>query len=278
MIPSRKVNELRRFLEGDFEKNLLDSAILNLQSYHSLTFNNFAYAMREILRIVFHRLSPEEEIKKCSWYEKIREKKDVITRRQRYKYAIHGGIGEYLLSDFKLDKTIDIACEKLLIQIDILNSFTHVGETTYNLSIDLTKEKATNCFDAVLNVARLVNRVRNKLFKKIIQSLDEGLFEHTIYEYVENIDLIAENASVNRIEANKFINMKIDSNYVNFIALGHVNCLLQYGNKAEVAKGDGWSCTMEFPFSAPVKLEIQRPIGKKMTFGKIEVNTDSFYK
>ncbi|EXI35193.1 hypothetical protein J647_3742 [Acinetobacter baumannii 846928] len=278
MIPKNKVNEFRKYLEGDFEKNLLDSAILNLENHHSLTFNNFAYAMREMLRILFHRLSPEKEIRKCSWYADLKEPNDKITRRQRYKYAIQGGIGEFLLKQFGLDKSIERACSTLLKQIDVLNSFTHIGEHTYNLSADDTKDRAIQCFDAVLKVVRLIKRVRNKLFRHIIEYLDKELFKATVMEYVEKIDMIARTASVNEIKASKYINMEIDSSKVSFTVTGDVFCLLEYGNKIDIERGDGWSCYMNFDFKAPVVIKIKQPFGRHMNIGKIDVNIDSFYQ
>jgi len=278
MIPKNKIKEFKKYLDGDFENNLFDSAIVNLETYNSLTFNNFAYAMREMLRIVFHRLSPEDEIRKCSWYLDLKDPKDIITRRQRYKYAIQGGIGEFLLKQFRLDKSIEKACTSLLQQIEVLNNFTHIQKHTYNLSIEDTKEKANQCFDAVLKVVRLIKRVRNKLFKHIVEYLDERLLNKTVMEYVENIDLIAARASVEEIKANKFINMAIDSSSVSFTVSGDIYCLLEYGNKIDIENGDDWSCYMDFEFDAPVVIKIKRPFGSHMNIGKIFVNIDSFYE
>ncbi|MDC4276080.1 hypothetical protein NQ637_16765 [Acinetobacter baumannii] len=278
MIPKNKIKEFKKYLDGDFENNLFDSAIINLETYNSLTFNNFAYAMREMLRIVFHRLSPEEEIRKCSWYPDFKHPDDLITRRQRYKYAIQGGIGEFLLKQFRLDKSIEKACTSLLQQIEVLNNFTHIQKHTYNLSIEDTKEKANQCFDAVLKVVRLIKRVRNKLFKHIIEYLDKELFNKTVMEYVEHIDLIARTASVNEIRASKYINMEIDSSKVSFTVSGDVFCLLEYGNKDDIERGDGWSCYMDFDFKAPIEIKIKKPFGRHMSIGKINVNIDKFYK
>ncbi|HAV4974921.1 TPA: hypothetical protein JIY89_12150 [Acinetobacter baumannii] len=278
MIPKNKIKEFKKYLEGDFENNLLDSAILNLENHHSLTFNNFAYAMREMLRILFHRLSPEKEIRKCSWYPALKEPNDKITRRQRYKYAIQGGIGDFLLKQFRLDKSIEKACTTLLKQIEVLNSFTHIEEHTYNLSMDDTKDRANQCFDAVLKVVRLIKRVRNKLFKHIITYLDKRLLNKAVMEYVENIDLIAARASVEEIKANKFINMEIDSSRVSFTVSGNTNCLLEYGNRIDIKNGDDWSCYMDFDFKAPVVIKIEKPFGSHMKIGKIDVNIDKFFQ
>lgn len=278
MIKKNKINEFKKYLKGDFEKNLLESAILNLENHHSLTFNNFAYAMREILRIVFHRLSPEEEIRRCSWYPSLKDSNDKITRRQRYKYAIQGGIGEFLLKQFRLDESIEKACSSLLNQIEILNNYTHIGEKTYNLSLENTKDLANQCFDAVIKVLRLIKRVRNKLYKNIISSLDEELFNKTVMNYVENIDLIAARAYVNQIKANKFVDMQIDSSKVSFTVKGEINCLLEYGNKIDIENGDDWSFDMDFEFKAPVVIKINKPFGSHMNIGNIDVNIDKFYE
>lgn len=54
-----KINSV--LLDG-FEKELLNSAFINLLTPNALRLNNFAYALRELTRHVLHRLAPDNEL------------------------------------------------------------------------------------------------------------------------------------------------------------------------------------------------------------------------
>jgi len=82
MLDEKYIEKLNSFLKDDFEKDLFFAARKNLDAeYHSLTFNNFAYAMRELIRHLLHRSAPDEEIVQCSWYKYDSTSRSGITRR-----------------------------------------------------------------------------------------------------------------------------------------------------------------------------------------------------
>ena len=61
-----------RLVDG-FEKELFHAALYNLDDVNNrLRFNNFAYAMRELVRHVLDRLAPDVEVLGCSWWEEMR--------------------------------------------------------------------------------------------------------------------------------------------------------------------------------------------------------------
>lgn len=52
--------EIEKRLSGDFEHDLFDAALYNLNDVHNkLRFNNFAYSLRELTRHILARLAPD---------------------------------------------------------------------------------------------------------------------------------------------------------------------------------------------------------------------------
>ena len=91
-----------------FERELFNAAIKNLDDTNVLNLNNFAYAIRELVRNFLERLAPDEKVKGAPWYVEVlnADKKVTISRAQRMEYAIHGWLSnEFLKNVLKLDIT-----------------------------------------------------------------------------------------------------------------------------------------------------------------------------
>jgi hypothetical protein len=94
---------IKEILESEFEKELFDAAMANLNDdSNKLRYNNFAYSIRELSRHFLHRLSPEDDVKSCQWFEILTETGN-LTRTQRIKYAIHGGLTDEILTKLGFD-------------------------------------------------------------------------------------------------------------------------------------------------------------------------------
>ncbi|MCG8411309.1 MAG: hypothetical protein MI739_08495 [Bacteroidales bacterium] len=95
-----------KYIETDFELNLLKACHANLnQLSNDLRFNNYAYSLRELSRHLLKRLAPDKNLLLCSWYKnEIEGKENGITRNQRVKYAIQGGLSDtFIAEELKLD-------------------------------------------------------------------------------------------------------------------------------------------------------------------------------
>ena len=71
IVVLRKEHEqaLLSIADRGFEVELVKAAFDNLEAIGPLCFNNFGYALRELLRHVFHRLAPDEKIVQCAWFK-----------------------------------------------------------------------------------------------------------------------------------------------------------------------------------------------------------------
>ena len=279
MIDKKYIEKLNSFLKDGFEKDLFLAARKNLDAeYHSLTFNNFAYAIRELIRHVLHRSAPDEEILQCSWYKHDPTSKSGITRRQRLQYMIHGGLGVYLLEKLDLAQAINDACDNLLAQQKRLDSFTHIGSNTFGISLDDSKKLAEECIEAVIEIISIIDQIKQAVFEKIENTLDSHLLESTIFESCVEIEVLANRAYVEELYPEGFDEIKILSKKVIFIVKGKANCHFEYGSRKEWNEGDGTVIKPSFPFQAKVSVMIQEPFGEEIIVHRVGIDTDSWYE
>ncbi|MDM1757586.1 hypothetical protein HX127_08370 [Acinetobacter sp. 256-1] len=279
MINDECIQQLDSFLKDGFERNLFQAAIRNLSAeYHSLTFNNFAYAMRELIRHLLHRSAPDDEIRQCSWFQPDSTSKSGIIRRHRLQYMIHGGLGDYLLKKFGLDQIIEDVCDNLLLQQKTLDAFTHIGPTTFEIPQEECQKLAQECIEAVIKIISIIDQIKNAVFTKIEDTLDGHLLESTIYESIEEIEALARRASIEELYTTGFDKITILSNKVIFTVVGNANCYFEYGSRREWREGDGTVLMPSFPFQAEVSVMIEIPFGEAISVHHVGINTDSWYE
>lgn len=279
MIDEKYIEQLNFFLKDGFEKDLFHAARKNLNTeYHSLTFNNFAYAMRELIRHLLHRSAPDEEIRKCSWFKHDSTSKTGITRKHRLQYMIHGGLGAYLLKKMDLEIEINNACDNLISQQKILDSFTHIVPTTFAIPLETSKQLAQECIAAVIKIISIIKQIKNAVFQKIENTLDDHLLESILFESFAEIEILARRASIEQLYTEGFEEIKILPNKVMFTVIGTANCYFEYGSRKEWQEGDGTVLRPSFPFQAQVTVMIEQPFGEALSVQGVGINTDSWYE
>lgn len=263
---------LNPFFHDDFEKELFSAALKNLKSRNPLAFNNFAYALRELIRHFLHRLAPDEEIIKCSWYKPISDQ--MLTRADRLKYIIHGGLGKFILEKIYVYDRIQEALETLTKKINLLSKFTHVNPDTFNLKHKDKILLSIECLSAVKEVVELINETRQSVFEMIMEEIDDALNMRVAMDYVDNIDELSSHTTVDEIFSEVHNGISITSDNIKIQVQGTIGCNLQYGSRSD----DGCEIYMSFPFNVPVTIKIKQPLGEHLSLGHLHVNTRKFYE
>ena len=150
---AKLTKDFQNHLDNDFERQLF-SAILNnaYQLYNPLLINNFAYSMRELLRIILHSRAPDDELKICCWYNTSNRKP---SRRDRMKYMIHGGIDDtFLKSELSLD--FDSEVSDALNTINQLNKYTHITPKYFQLQTEEFLPVIQEIFNSLVSFLRCV--------------------------------------------------------------------------------------------------------------------------
>lgn len=263
--------ELIPLFKNSFEKKLFIASIKNLHGRNSLAFNNFSYAIRELIRHFLHRLSPDKDVIKCSWYKPMSNGK--ITRSDRIRYMIHGGLGNFILDKIYLRERIEEAQAELLKNIEVLNKYTHIEMNTFNLKSKAKYYLSIECLKAVREILKLVQETRESIFEFIMENIDDALNERVAMEYVESIDELSSHTMVDEIYSEIHNGVDISSDTIEINVVGTIGCNLQYGSRRDIE----FETYMSFPFNVPVSIKIKRPLGEHISLGHLSVNTEKFY-
>ena len=272
----------KKYIAEGFEQKLLDAAIYNLKDTgNALRFNNFAYSIRELSRHILHRLSPDDEVKNCSWYKQTSNDKSkiTITRGDRADYAIRGGFDNNQLNSLGLQDEIKAIKSKLKKTIDQLSEYTHINPDTFGLTDNDIEAKAADVISVFNDFFNEINSTRNTLIDKLKDQIDREVMDETLYNTNSDIDCTATHASIEEYEIQKITITNITSINVEIEVYGDVDVRQQYGSDGDQVRGDGYVTNITFPFKAVM----QAPITKKLKFFKIdgdisfEVDTSPFY-
>ena len=227
-----------------FEEALFEASTNYLKDTDDkLSFNSFAYSMRELSRIILHRLAPAEEIKKCPWYKPYYDpaKKEIITRAQRIQYAIQYGLKNYFLEKHLgiTKKIIDRDISFLLKQIDILNSYTHINENTFDIDFMQHKKQTDEVIFAFINFVDHILVTKESIQSKIFTHIEVELENACYNELRDDIDWLATHTRVEEYSINNMRITKIDSQYIYAEASVSVSIKQQYGSDGDVTRDDG---------------------------------------
>ena len=267
-------------LAPGFERELFHAAIANVDdTSNKLRLNNFAYSMRELIRIVLERLAPNAEVVNAPWFKpNDEEHPDKVTRSQRIKYAIQGW-----LSDDYVTHTLCIYHQdndkELRKNIDELSKYTHVMESTFNIEPVKITELALGALCNVQLFLMNVAAARYQVQRAAIDCIDEEMIEEFYYNVQNDIDILATHHEILAYTVTD-INLKDQDNAtITLEAIGNVQVRLQWGSDGDMRRGDGYETEMSFPFSSTLIASYKNKQGDVHIVSRtIDINTDQFYQ
>jgi len=242
--------EIEKRLSSDFEHDLFNAALYNLNDVHNkLRFNNFAYSLRELTRHILARLAPDKNVLNTAWFvPTTSEKPKQITRKQRIKYAIQGG----LLDDYVTDiLSIDVGeiGKKVNDSIDLLSKYTHVNPESFYIKEDTIREFSKGVIEAVLLLFQTIDESRSLLTNELEAHIDKSIINNLFYETINAIDCLATHYNIEDYSVDDIKLLDIDDTTVYFKAEGYVGVKLQYGSVGNLRRGDGMTMYESFPFT-----------------------------
>jgi len=214
-------NKIQPNLINDFERELREASFTNLSDKsNKLRFNNFAYSLRELSRHILKRLSPDDEVLKCQWYKNLIENRENgITRSQRVKYAVQGGI-----SDQYITNTLGIDVAKLNKEwkktIDRLSKYTHVNPDSFNLPDEKVNEYSQSACDCFESLFLQINDSRKLILEKLREHLMPRVYKEFLIEYNKKVKKPYSVWVPLTFEAKDIAIQSIDSNKIQFKSFG----------------------------------------------------------
>lgn len=245
---------LSDFVKTRFEKKLLNASLKNLSdNSNKFHFNNFAYGIRELSRHVLDGLAPLKEVEACPWYKNITGKKGQLSRSERIKYAIQGGLPDKVVSKiFNLEKE----SKAVLKAIDILNTYTHVNEKTFDLKESEVLSLSHRVVDAFSNFVNVIEKCRERLISKIEDRIYDLVMDYSVSDSLDSVAELSTHYSLESAWINDYHITKISSHSLSINAEGCLNTILQFGSNSDVKNDIGAELEMSFPFACLLTMEI----------------------
>lgn len=250
---------LRTFLEPGFEQQLFHAATANLaERQNPLRLNNYAYAVRELVRHVLHRLAPEDLVRQCSWYKCESNRAGSVTRKQRAQYAIHGGLPEEYVRD-TLRINIDSAKTALANAIDALSRLTHIEEAVFALPPNRVDEHVRETDAALDALCETIDSCRTELLAALSERIDRAVVDATLSETILAVDELATHHFIDEVYVEDVEVTDISARTIQIQVSGLIEVSLQWGSNSDVARGDGLQLGTAFPFNCELSCAVENP-------------------
>lgn len=273
-------NTILQYLKQGFEQDLFKAAIANVDDANNkLRLNNFAYAMRELIRTVLERLAPDDEVVNAPWFEpNDKDKPDKVTRTQRIKYAIQGWLSdEFVVETLGIEHSEND--KRLRKSIDTLSKYTHVTPLTFGLPpVEVTKcvldvLLQMQCF--LMDVAEAYAQIRNAA----MECIDAEMIEEFYMSTQNDLDIIATHYEILSYVVTRINTKSQDDDKIILDVSGFVNVRHQYGSDGDMRRGDGFEMKVRYPFSSKLIASYKNKEGNVHIVDKtIDIDTSSFYE
>lgn len=277
----KDTNELKELLKSDFQRELLDASIDNINDLkNKLRFNNFAYSMRELSRHILHSLSPDQEILDCSWYKNETSKPNRISRGQRIKYAIQGGLEDSFVDSELIEiKKLNSIKKKLKGSIDLLSKYTHVNPNTFDIADMEMIRLSEEVMKHLIEFAKTIIDSRKMIISEIHERISDEFIQHSISESIDAVDILATHHNVEEISVDHTEISQILSDRIIIEVEGTVSVRLQWGSNSDLKKDIGAEMHDTFPFNSTVEVKLNGSFeNAEVEIDKLEVNTDSWHE
>lgn len=275
-----KKQQILSYLKTDFEKDLFEAAIQNLnETGNKLCLNNFAYAARELTRHFLDRLAPDEEVRRAPWYEVYDPKKPkMVTREQKIKYAIQ----DFLSDDFtqkELQIDLSVISANLIKSINDLSKYTHVNPETFDASADIIYESSGNVMEDTLGFFKTIDEAQNQVMNAVDACITEEMVSQFYYNTFDEIDMLATHHEVLGYVVTELTPLSKDDETITMQADGFVIVRLQYGSDGDLRRGDGYETKENLPFTSNFVASYKNQEGDvHLVSAEIEVDNDSFFE
>lgn len=251
------LESLKKLLTTEFENDLFNEAINNLNSNSRIRFSNFAYVIRELIDTILKTRANDEDVKNCIWYEKPINTERKVLRYQRIRYIVHGGFDKNIF-----DKILSFDFENEINKInkyfrDVLSKHVHLNESCLNYTSQEIEQKIKNFEIIINNFLDMINAINNRIISFLTDSIEDIVTDEFISQTIGDLDILSTHTRVEYIDSIEIEIKRIESAKVVGTIYGNVGVSLQYGSDRDVNDdiGDIWEDA--YPFKIPFYIDIE---------------------
>lgn len=265
------IKEFEEHLETDFERKLLSASLRNYCSHgNPLRFNNFAYAMRELITHVLKRLAPDERVKASPWFKK-NNNNAPVTRKQQAKYIAQKHIPDHFLHKEILEELEDgIAWFNK--NFATLNALTHINERSlinnpkeFFENAKLLMELCSKIFDHFYGLESVIT-------ESIIDDVQNEVTEITRNNIPDELDILSSQTTVDWCNVDSIELLNLNDTHIYLLVRGTVEITRQYGQGEDYYAQDD-----SYPFNFAVSIETNDFSAISPLLNTVIVDTGSWY-
>lgn len=261
---------LQNVIATPFEHDLWEATLLNLKNPSKLQFNNFAYALRELIRHILHRMAPDEQLEKCRWFVKVPDQSP--TREARIKYCIHGGLSQSFLERKLQIKHIQTHVQQLIKTFQLLNKFTHITEGSFDLPEEEVKNLAKETFEALHGFIDKFNETRQLVIDTLAESLEEPIKSEIYLNGLSSLGEIAPAYNIDDVRIEELFIEHINALDILIKVQGQISCDQYYG-KGE----DATTISASHGFDSLVEVKLKQPLGSDIEILDLDADLAGWY-
>lgn len=275
-IPSDKILKI---LDPNFEQALYFASLACLDDRGSkLRYNNFAYSLRELSRHFLHRIAPNENVERCSWFEQVPNTKGP-TRSQRIRYAIQGGANDDFLESIDIiPEEYNHAISAIKNAIDSLNKFTHISEDVFGLRDTEVDKNVKEVDDSFESFVELIDSHRIKLKEALDTNIEDHMINAAISEAFTEINSLAPHYSLDEVYVDDYHVVEINESEIVVLVEGSLSVTLMYGSNSERREGDGLDIEDSYAFNTHIRYQINGDFPNDHEVDEFGVDTSSWYQ
>lgn len=238
--------------------------------------NLVASGLRELVTHVLHTLAPDDEVRRCVWFEQAKDTR-TVTRAQRARYIVQAGLPDAFVKDrLKLDAAR--LAKPLLEAMDGLHKATHVRADTV---VRKGSDVRAMLYDVLVEIPALLDETevaRDRINDAVSGALHNAVFESMILDTIQELDELSTHTRVEHHWIETIEVKRLDAEHIDFVVTGEIEVELQYGSDSDVANDIGMRSSDSYPYRAKVSGEAGNPLEIDPNAIRLTVDTSSFYE
>lgn len=238
--------------------------------------NMVASALRELVTYILHTLAPEDEVRRCCWFEQAKDTK-TVTRGQRARYIVQAGLPNDFVKE-KLKVDAGALAKPLLAAMDALHKATHVRAETVVRKGAAVREMLYEVLTEIHALIDEATQSREAIKDAAATALHNAVFESLILETIQELDELSTHTRVDGHSIDTITVKRLDATRIDYRVTGDVEVELQYGSNSDVANDIGMRSDDSYPYRAQVSAEAGKPLDIDAQAIRLHVDTSSFYE
>lgn len=238
--------------------------------------NLVASALRELATHVLHSLAPDDEVRRCVWFEQAKDTR-TVTRGQRARYIVQAGLPDDFVKK-KLKVDAGAMAKPVLDAMDKLHKATHVRAETVVYKGSAVREMLYDVLSEIHALLEEANQARYSIKDAVSTALHNAVFESLILDTIQELDELSTHTRVNGHMIDEIRVRRLDAAEIEYRVAGEVEVELQYGSNSDVANDIGMRSDDSYPYKAKVIAAAGRPLDIDAEAIRLTVDTSSFYE